>query len=199
MASPSLESDSTSSKGQDNSSQVEDRDSSGQAQDSVLAKGEDDNDQASGITGKVHILQVQGESSDETSSTQQTSTEMTAAERRAAALAPYRIKPGEARNPRGRPKKDLDLARMAQQHAMKAVQTLAACLDDETASWPAKVSAASELLDRGFGRAPQSLQVDHKLDFSANFEAFVRELGDRRAGRLPPAVIEHDADDAELE
>ena len=72
------------------------------------------------------------------------------------------------------------------------MRTLAACLDDETATWPAKVSAASELLDRGFGRAPQSLQVDHKLDFSANFEAFVRELGDRRAGRLPAKVIEHD-------
>ena len=96
--------------------------------------------------------------------------------------------PGETRNPRGRPKKDLDLARMAQQHAEKAVQTLAACLDDETATWPAKVTAASELLDRGFGRAPQSLQVDHKLDFSANFEAFVRELGDRRAGQAAAAV-----------
>ena len=70
---------------------------------------------------------------------------------------------------------------MAQQHAQKAIETLARCLDDDTATWPAKVSAASELLDRGFGRAPQSLQVDHRLDFSANFEAFVRELGDRQS------------------
>ena len=112
---------------------------------------------------------------------------------RARSLANLRpARPGERRNPRGRPKKDLSLAALAQEHAEKAVLKLAECLDDETASWPAKVSAASELLDRGFGRAPQSLQVDHKLDFSANFEAFVRELGDRRAGRLPVQVIEHE-------
>ena len=90
-------------------------------------------------------------------------------------------------------------AKLAQKHAQKAIETLARCLDDDTATWPARVSAARELLDRGFGRAPQSLNVDHKLDFSASFEAFVRELGDRRAGRRPAEQIEHDADDAEVE
>ena len=47
--------------------------------------------------------------------------------------------------------------------------------------------------------SPQSLNVDHKIDFSASFEAFVRELGDRRAGRKPAEQIEHAADEAELE
>src|SRR5687768_14512047 len=71
-------------------------------------------------------------------------------------LRPQR--PGEpSRNPRGRPKKDHDLAKMAQAHAELAVETLARCLTDATASWPARVSAAAELLNRGFGKAPQSL------------------------------------------
>ncbi len=97
-----------------------------------------------------------------------------------------RFKAGQSGNPRGRPKKDLDLAAMAQRHAELAVQTLAQCLTDPEANWPSKVSAASELLDRGFGRAPQSLNVDHKVGFSEQFEAFIRELSGKK-----PAVIEH--------
>jgi hypothetical protein len=40
---------------------------------------------------------------------------------------------------------------MAQKHAEKAIQTLALCLDDETATWPARVFCR-ELLDRLAGR-----------------------------------------------
>lgn len=95
--------------------------------------------------------------------------------RRIANLKP--IKPGQALNPRGRPKKDLDLAALAQQHAQKAIETLAKCLIDSEATWPAKVSAASELLDRGFGRAPQSIDVKATVTLAAEFENFVRSIG----------------------
>ena len=134
-------------------------------------------------------LNMQGEAAEATIVALQT---MDKKARQIAHLRSIGIQPGTTRNPRGRPKKDLDLAKLAQKHAQKAIETLARCLDDDTATWPARVSAARELLDRGFGRAPQSLNVDHKVDFSANFEAFVRELGDRRAGRLPAVGIEHD-------
>lgn len=107
---------------------------------------------------------------------------------RARSLANLRpAKPGECRNPRGRPKKDYDLAKLAQKHAEKAVQTLADCLMDAHASWPAKVSAAAELLDRGFGRAPQSLDVKHELSFSDQFEQFVRQLSTRQNEK----VVQH--------
>jgi hypothetical protein len=65
---------------------------------------------------------------------------------------------------------------MAQVHAQQAVETLAQCLTDPEASWPAKIHAASELLDRGFGRPPQALDVTQRHSISEEFEAFVREM-----------------------
>ena len=106
--------------------------------------------------------------------------------RRLANLKPAR-KGDPSRNPRGRPKKELDLAVLAQQHADLAIKTLALCLADETAQWPAKISAASELLDRGFGRAPASLDVKHTMSLSDEFEAFIRQLSGHKA---PGMVLE---------
>jgi hypothetical protein len=110
--------------------------------------------------------------------------------RRLANLIP--AKKGEVRNPRGRPKKDYDLAALAQSHAELAVKTLAQCLTDAEASWPAKVSAASELLDRGFGKAPQSLDVEHKVTLSDAFEEFIRKLNGQQheAPVIEATVIE---------
>lgn len=107
--------------------------------------------------------------------------------RRLANLIP--AQKGEVRNPRGRPKKDYDLAKMAQQHAELAVKTLAQCLTDAESSWPAKVSAASELLDRGFGKAPQSLDVEHKVTLSDEFEQFIRRLNGRDASPILEATV----------
>lgn len=91
---------------------------------------------------------------------------------------------GEVRNPRGRPKKDLDLAKLAQTHAEKAINTLVAVMTAEDATPSARVSAASEILDRGFGRAPANLQVDHKLGFSEQFEDFIRQMMGGRDSKL---------------
>lgn len=95
---------------------------------------------------------------------------------------------GQSGNPRGRPKKDIDLAKLAQQHAEDAIRTLALCLVDEKAQWPARVSAASELLDRGFGRAPQSIDHNHKLSLSDEFEAFLTEMRERRQANVLEAT-----------
>jgi len=90
---------------------------------------------------------------------------------------------GEVRNPRGRPKKDYNLAEIAQKHAEQAVLTLVEVMGDVKATPSARVSAAAEILDRGFGRAPQTLDVDHKIGFSEQFEEFMRAIADRRSGR----------------
>lgn len=105
--------------------------------------------------------------------------------RRAQQLANLKpIQKGEVRNPRGRPKKDMVLADMAQKHAEKAISTLLDVMTDTEASPSARVSAASELLDRGFGRAPQSLDVEHKLTLSQQFEDLLLEITGERRSRL---------------
>lgn len=101
---------------------------------------------------------------------------------------------GEVRNPRGRPKKDLDLAALAQSHARKAIETLVEVMGDATATPSARVGAASELLDRGFGRAPQHIDMNATVSLSAEFEAFIRRLSPGHDAK----VIEHEAEDAEV-
>lgn len=102
-------------------------------------------------------------------------------------------KPGEVRNPRGRPKKDHVLADMAQKHAKDAIKTLVAVMNNEDAPPNARVSAAGEILDRGFGRAPQSLDVEHKIGFAEQFEDFIRDMIGGRSAKL----IDASAEDAE--
>lgn len=101
---------------------------------------------------------------------------------------------GEVRNPRGRPKKDLDLAALAQSHARKAIETLVEVMSDAGATPAARVGAASELLDRGFGRAPQHIDMNATMTLSAEFEAFIRRLSPGSDAK----VIEHEAEDAEV-
>lgn len=101
------------------------------------------------------------------------------------------MKPGETRNPRGRPKKDLDLAAMAQAHAKKAVETLVEVMSDVGATPSARVAAASEILDRGFGSAPKSLDINHTMTISEAFEDFIRSLGQKnRAPVLEATIVE---------
>ena len=85
-------------------------------------------------------------------------------------------KKGEVRNPRGRPKKDFDLAALAQNHAQDAIQTLVDVMKDPEATPSARVGAASEILDRGFGKAPQSIDMNATMTLSAEFETFIRML-----------------------
>lgn len=85
--------------------------------------------------------------------------------------------PGTSGNPRGRSKRDAEIAELARAHTAEALQTLANIMGDEAAPPSARVSAASAILDRGWGRPPQSLDVEHKLSLGEEFEAFVRSLG----------------------
>ncbi len=112
---------------------------------------------------------------------------------RARSLANLRPqRPGEpSRNPSGRPKKDLDLAALAQAHAKKAVETLVEVMSDTQATPSARVSAASEILDRGFGSAPKSLDINHTMTISEAFEDFIRSLGHgSRAPVLEATIVD---------
>jgi hypothetical protein len=61
--------------------------------------------------------------------------------------------PGVGGNPNGRPRAQWDLPAMCRERTPKAVQVLTELLDDEDGRL--RYMAAKELLDRGWGRAPQ--------------------------------------------
>ena len=70
------------------------------------------------------------------------------------------FKPGVSGNPNGRPKVDKSLVALAREKTPDAIKTLAEIMLDKDASPSARVSAASELLDRGHGKAPAFITGD---------------------------------------
>jgi hypothetical protein len=91
---------------------------------------------------------------------------------------------GQSGNPGGRPKVVLpdgrSLIDIAREHTPKAVATLVAVMDDRKASYAARVSAASEILNRGWGRARQDIGIEIKNDESA--AALLERARQRAAG-----------------
>ncbi len=53
-----------------------------------------------------------------------------------------------------------DVRDLARKHTAVAVETLSAIMIDDTAPKSARVMAANGLLDRGWGKAPQTLEVE---------------------------------------
>ena len=86
-----------------------------------------------------------------------------------------RVRPfakGNAANPNGRPKRDVppsertrrkneaqDVRALARAEGEASLQLLVKVRDDETAKMSVRVAAANSLLDRGFGKAPQAVEV----------------------------------------
>src|SRR5687768_2107957 len=71
------------------------------------------------------------------------------------------FKPGQSGNPGGRPKlppEIVELRALARQHTPAAVTAIIAVMGDQKAPASARVAAASEILDRGWGRAPATLE-----------------------------------------
>ena len=62
------------------------------------------------------------------------------------------FKKGESGNPGGRPRQIADIQALAREHSVRAVNALTSIMEDEKASPAARVSAASAILDRAYGR-----------------------------------------------
>src|SRR5918993_3158179 len=82
---------------------------------------------------------------------------------------PTAFKPGESGNPRGRPKRDAEVAEMARVHTAEALETLAEVMRDAKAPASARVMAANAILDRGHGKAPMHLTTE-RLDLMTDAE-----------------------------
>lgn len=69
-------------------------------------------------------------------------------------------RPGRSGNPRGRPKVVAEVRDLARQYTGDAVATLANIMSNPKISAAARVSAATALLDRGWGKPQQPIQAD---------------------------------------
>lgn len=76
---------------------------------------------------------------------------------------------GQSGNPRGRKSArnmadELDIQALARQHTRPALRCLVDITKDKTAPPAARANAASTLLDRGYGRAPQTITHRGELE-----------------------------------
>jgi hypothetical protein len=92
------------------------------------------------------------------------------------------FRPGRSGNPGGRPKRPqtiearkivADVKAAAKELTQDALDTLKAALTAPTAPWAARVAAATSILDRGWGKPGQAVEIGSeiggglKFDFSA--------------------------------
>lgn len=73
------------------------------------------------------------------------------------------FKPGKSGNPGGRPKlppEIVELRALAREHTKPAVEAIIAVMKNKKAPAGARVTAAAEILDRGWGRAAQTVEAN---------------------------------------
>lgn len=68
-----------------------------------------------------------------------------------------RFAKGQSGNPGGRPKANGRVADLAKSQTENAIATLVAVMEDKKANAAARVSAATAILDRGWGKPAQAL------------------------------------------
>lgn len=73
------------------------------------------------------------------------------------------FQPGQSGNPNGRPKLNLELQALARAQTAECLEVLQAIARDIKAPPAARVSAANSLLDRGWGKPAQSLDLTHDV------------------------------------
>lgn len=102
------------------------------------------------------------------------------------------FKPGKSGNPSGRPKSNDVIVALAQACTVEAIETLAQIMRDESKPTAARVSAATALLDRGYGKPTQALSLAGNED-QAQPLSLIRMVVISSGDVVRPA-IEHNPD-----
>ena len=87
-------------------------------------------------------------------------------------------RPGSGRKPGKVSKAKLDIAERARTHGPAALKTLAEIMQDTDAPHNARVSAANALLDRGYGRPMQAVEMTGKDSGPIAITGVVRRIVD---------------------
>ncbi len=91
-----------------------------------------------------------------------------------------RFLPGKSGNPAGISKTVRHVALLAREYTAEAVRTLAEIMGDPGAPPSARVSAANSILDRGYGKAPQKIEVDTNALRDDELDRLVRDIASLR-------------------
>jgi hypothetical protein len=83
-----------------------------------------------------------------------------------------------------RTQSDFLLRDLAQQYSTEGLERLVAIMRDPKTKPETVATVVGMIWDRGFGRAPASLDVKHRHTMAEEFDAFIRQLG--RPAALPP-------------
>ena len=65
-----------------------------------------------------------------------------------------------------KPEREVDVKSLARAYAAKSVKTLAGLMSSKATAPSARIAAAGMLLDRGFGKPQQSVDIAAKLEFT---------------------------------
>jgi hypothetical protein len=80
-----------------------------------------------------------------------------------------RFRPGQSGNPGGRPK-SAHLSELARAQAEVCIDTLVKILNNNKAPAAARISAAKELLERGYGKVSQAMTLSTENDIPRNIQ-----------------------------
>ena len=97
---------------------------------------------------------------------------------------------GQSGNPAGRPRIIGEIRDLARTHAEDAIGALAEIATDRSAPPSARVSAASELLNRGYGRPPQAIAIAGPASLADQHLAALKMLSERARAEQEGRLIE---------